>query len=590
MPPLRPMLILVALAAGSAASATAQTQDQPQNAGVSLASGVNDATVLTAADSDFDTRFAAARRLIVRTEESAATTLLGALRDGGSPAAQRAVAKAIAAAVPGAPRYANALRDALAVASTPECVADVLTAMNDYPARSMAEAAASRLATEESARVRSLLSAALLRWTACEPCAAQSPAGWIEWWERVRTLDDAGWQAELASNFRARAERLSARGDQLSETVLALYNALYAATPVERRGSIIAAMLRDNLVRANRLGLELASRTLLNAQPLGVEVADAAIDLLSSPDETVRAESARLLENLGADVDTATIVEALTRETSARVAAPLLRSAAREGANIPAALYLRWLAAPDPASSAASDALLALHEDGMLSRESLRIATETLAEIEPERVSASHVRLLALNGPSETLRTVAERSGSATAQSAAARALASDESFADALLEGAANHPSWFEGAARAVELHRPNADAMLALLRVRPDANGWVEPCAKALTAMPAEQRARVFNEFDDLEDRAALLAATAPHLEPREAGETLVLLAETRLSLRDSDGALDSADTAIANQGADTLRARRVRFFALVDLGRLDDAMAATPGEPPSFWLDAL
>lgn len=593
-------MLLAALWAPGGAAWAQQAPPSPPAANVSVASGVDDLAVLTGPTADDAARFESAKRLVLKTDEATTAGVSAALRGApapGSIAAQRAIAKAIAAVDPGSPRYALALRNALSGATDPSCVADLLAALDHYPPRTVVGTAIARLAAEGTPdETRALLNRALLRWTGCDECAAQGASGWAGWWSRAEPLDAAGWQAELAKNFRARSERVEARREALATRVADLYNALYAATPVERRGEVIASMLKDDLRAVNRTGLDLASRMLLNAQRLGDNVASAAVALLSSPDEDIRAGAARLVENLGAPVSAATLTEALTREQSPRAAAPLLRLSSRAGSGVPVATLLRWLRAPEPAGSAAADALLALHAAHALPDDARDDARSTLLGAAPASISVSQARLLGAlggDGARDALRAAADGAAGPGARRAAALALAEDPANADLLIDGAATHPSWFEAAALAVGRHRPAASSFLAVASHAPAEGGWIEPLSKALAKMPSDQRLAALRAIDDLERRDDLLDATVPLVRassPAEARELLVLQGETRLDRGDADGALAAATGALRDSPTGSSRAEHVRFYALAALGRLTEALAATPGDPVECWLEAL
>lgn len=601
MPAHRPLTIATLVLAGSAGGALALQPSTPSvpSANVSVATGVDDLAILTGRDSDDASRFESAKRLILKSDETTTASVSAALRNGSNPAAQREIARAINAVDPGSPRFALALRDAVGATTDPDCLRELLVAMDRYPARPMVATVVARLAEPSlPAGVRAALSSALLRWTGCDECASADdpPRAWADWWSRVESYDDGAWNAELAKNFRARSERATARRDALSARIVELYNALYAATPVERRSEVIASMLRDDIPRANRLGLDLASRALLNAQLLGDGVATASVALLSSSDEEIRASAARLLENLGAPGAGKAIADALERERSSRVAAPLLRLSARQLSGVPLSTLLRWLRAEEPAGSAAADAILAIINAGSLPDDAANDARSTLLGVEPTLFTASQTRLLATLADERTgdaMRQVARQAASAGARRLAALALAEDENEYSFVMTGARSDPAWFEGAARAVAEHRPTASAFLELLLAAPAQGQWVDAAARTLASMPSDQRLTALRATDDLHRRDDLLGATIPLVEASsiaEMRELLLLQAETRLDLREPEGALASLAGATRDEPAPGQRAERIRFFALVALGRLRDALAATPGDPAECWLEAV
>lgn len=605
--PIRPMtaprtwtIVTLALA-GSAGLGALNQPGSPAVPGakVSVATGVDDLTVLTSPDSDDAARFESAKRLILRTDEATTASVAAALRNGSLPSVQREIARAIVAVDPGSPRFALALRDAVSTNADPECLRELLRAMDDYPARPMLATVVKRHADPSlPIGARATLAAALLRWTGCDECAsAENPvAAWTAWWARVEPYDEVAWNAELAKHFRARSERANARREALGARVVELYNALYTATPVERRSEVITSMLRDDLPRANRLGLDLASRALLNAQLLGDGVATATLALLSSNDEDIRASAARLLENLGAPGGGQAIADALERERSTRVAAPLLRLSARQSPGVPLSTLLRWLRAEEPAGSAAADAIIALINADSLPDDAANDARSTLLGVEPSLFTPSQTRLLATLADDRTrdaMRQIAKQSTSASARRIASVALADHEDNYSFVLTGARTDPAWFEGAARAVALHRPTASAFLELLLGAPSQGPWIEPAAKTLASMPSDQRLTALRAIDDLHRRNDLLGATITLVEPSSFAQTrelLLLQAETRLELRDAEGALAAVAGATRDLPAPGHRAERVRFFALVSLGRLRDALAATPGDPAEYWLEAV
>ncbi len=584
----------VIMAGASTASFSQPTDTQTV---VSVASGVDDLSVLVSADASDDARFEAAKRLVVKSDERTGTAISAALRDGSAPATQRAIARAIVAVDPGSPRYAQALRDSVATASTAACLSDLLTALNSAPGRpSVAAAMARYLDASTPTDMRSALSNALVRWTGCDECAARGVSGWREWWTRAESLDNDAWNIELARNFRTRAQRLARENDTLLASVVDLYTALYGATPQEQRSAVIASMLRDTHRQVNQLGLDLASRTLLNAQPLGPGVASAAMLLLASDQEDIRASAARLIENLGAPITQAAVVEALDRESSPRVAAPLLRLSSRDPANVPVTAVLRWLRAPEPAGSAAADAVLALHTAGLLERNAARDALSTILDLEPTTMTASQARVLAaLGGPEDraAIRLVVAQSTNAGARRSGAIALATNPDETDFLLDAAANDPAVYEGAARAIAMHRPTASGFLELMHVAPRDAGWIGPSSRTLVALPSDQRLTAVRAVQDLAKRDELLSAALQEgqsLNLDEARELQLLQAETRLDRNDGEGALAAANAALRDAQGNAGRAERVRFYALVMIGRLDDALAVTPGDPIEYWLEAL
>jgi hypothetical protein len=278
------------------------------------------------------------------------------------------------------------------------------------------------------------------------------------------------------------------------------------------------------------------------------------------------------------------------------VAAPLLRLSARDVRNIPIATALRWLRAPEPAGSAAADAVLALHAAGALDEAAAQDALSTILGLEPAAMTASQSRVLAaLGGPEDraAIRMVALRSTNAGARRSAGLALATNGEELEFLLNAAGKDPALFEGAAHAIALHRPSASGFLEMMSVAPRDSAWIDPASRTLLALPSDQRLIGLRAVQDLAARDELLTAVLQALagiNAAEARELHLLQAETRLDRNDAEGALASANAALRDAQGNAGRAERVRFNALVTLGRLNDALTVTPGDPVECWLDAL
>lgn len=565
-------------------------------ASTTIQSKPDDLSILLAPGTSDPERLDAARRLVLRNDAPTVNALRDSLRDAGASTQRRAVATAIGAVDPGSPRFAGALREGLLASTTRECAQAVLAALGTYPARIACEAAIGRLLAGDTPEpIAREISSSLRAWTGCDACARAGTEGWLEWWARAKDLDNGAWHAELATNFRARAERFERQREDIVVRHLDLLNRHFSLTPAERRGELIAAMLRDDLTRVKRLGLDLASRTLLNAQPLGSEVAPAAAALLSSEDEDVRAGAARLLENLGGVEHADAVARALDLERSTRIAAPLLRLASRlDLESLPDAVMLRWLASPDPASSAAADALLACEGGRGLAPESRRQALEILRAMSDDAMTVSHARLLAAlsrGGDDARLDRLMHGHENAQVRAAAAGALAASASRVESVLSAAFAHAELFPAACDAVLAHRATPSGFLRLIALSPREDSSIPQLARVLEGFDPARRPVALRAVSDASLRESLLVALLARLENDDRAddrELHELLAKTRLSLGDAQGALASAIRAINDDDGSFPAAMSIRFHALVMLNRLDEAMEA--GKPASAWLDAL
>lgn len=613
-------LIAAAIIASSASSLTPGADTLPDATGAppapppSPTSGASsrqdDLSLLLSASAPDPARLEAARRLVLLNDTATVASLRDALRatapptDAAAPvppstvaAARRAVALAIAAVDPGSPRFSSALREGLLVASTPEGANAILIALDTYPARIATEAAVARLVAGDAPEAVSREIGAWLRaWTGCDECARSGPAGWVEWWARAKGLDDASWNAELMRNFRARAERLERRRDDIVARHLDLLNRHYSTTPAERRGELLVSMLSDDLTRVNRLGLELASRTLLNAQPLGPDVARAASLLLVSDDEDVRESAARLLGNLGGAEHADAVARALERERSARVAAPLLLVASRVAISpAPEASIARWLAGDDAAASAAFDAVFAYRDS--ISEETSRLALDAARAVPVVSLTPSQARVLgALSTDArdlDTLERALREHPSPSVRAVAARSLASDPARVDALLDAARTLPEAFEPACEAVATHRPTPSAFVALASFAPSDASSAQRLAATLAPYTPDRRIAALRAVQDLSRRDAIIAALLARRDAEDEGairDLYALLASTRLDAFNAEGALSAALRALRDDEDDEGEVSALRFHALVMMNRLDEASALRLGEAAGAWLDAL
>lgn len=593
----RPHILAAALSLLVASACPAADRADAGEFGVSgpgAMSRPSDLALLLSEETPDSDRLEAARRLVLRNEPETVAALRDVLRSPESALARRAVALAVAAVDPGSPRFAGPLRESILVVTTREGTRAVLAALDTYPARIATEAAVARLASNPAPDVVVReIGASLRAWTGCEECSRSGPQGWIEWWTRARDLDDAAWNSELMTNFRARAERVERRRDEIIARHLDLLNRHYSLLPADRRGELIAGMLRDDLTRVNRLGLELASRTLLNAQPLGPEVALAASLLLSAEDEEIREGSARLLGNLGGAEHADAIARALERENSARVAAPLLQVASRITITPPPeTAMLRWMNADEQTSGAALIAMLA-HRD-LLSADGAAQALDFVRAISPASMTAPQARLLAALGTGREDRDILARitaeNASSEARSVAARSLISDPSRVETLLSAAAAHPDVFDAACDAVIRHGATRQRALRLTGVAPRDEASVGRLAGVFVAMAPDQRLATLRSISDALVRGALLAAIVVRPELADDAALLVMHARSRLDALDGAGALAAALGAMRDDepGASS-EAATVRFHALVMLNRLDEAAATRQSESLRTWLDA-
>ncbi|MGD9691205.1 MAG: hypothetical protein AB7G17_00010 [Phycisphaerales bacterium] len=438
---------------------------------------------------------------------------------------------------------------------------------------------------------RTALWGALVRLTGRDDLPAE-PALWDGWWREHGFLPEGEWRVRLSNAQAARAQRLARERDALTTRLADAYGRVYALTRAEERSGMLAGMLKDESPQVRLIGFDLASRALLNAQPLDGSVADAAVPSLSAGAHELRAAAARLLANL-APKDIAPAIAALRAETDERVAAPLLRLLANRPDPAEISLCMKWLATSGPARPAAAEALAAIHRISPLDHTTGANAIDLLSKIDPARISASSARLLGtLAAPTHTeaLRAI-WHTGEPGARTAMAEGLASSDSGL-ALLLSIAGQPEIqvFDLACRALATRTPTVEMFERLRSVGAHlGEARLDGLARVLLAFPEETFRHAVYSVDNPTERREVLAR-AGALSAAGAGETAARIAlagaEDALQTRDGQAALQILDSAAAARNEPAFR--RARVIALVLLARLDEAEAV--GAAANAWLDAL
>ncbi|RMH23512.1 MAG: hypothetical protein D6693_11415, partial [Planctomycetota bacterium] len=257
-----------------------------------------------------------------------------AARSDGA-AADPAVVRALADRLADAPAPARAaLLGALSRSASRDAVAAIIPLLDDPASAPSAVAALQRLTGRAD---------------------LADPGAWRAWWTRTEWIPEAEWLRRLARWHADRAEALARQARELERRLIAAGRAQYALAPVDERAALVVGYLRDDLPAVRRLGLELASRAVLDAAALPDDVFDAAAGLLADPAGDVRASAARLLASAGAASQADRIREALKTEREPSVAAVFLdaiRMMGPTGGDADAAVA--WLDRAGASASAAS--------------------------------------------------------------------------------------------------------------------------------------------------------------------------------------------------------------------------------------------
>lgn len=577
---------LLALVAASAARPAPATDAQPP-----LSSAYELAAVLMANDGPDADRAAAAAQLVRRDDRDALQVLRRALEPDAPPAALHAVLIALST-TPLPPSIEPALLRVIEFAPSEE-VPLALRAIASSQSRAAAAAAIPFLAPDAPEPSRTAAIDALLRITARDDLA-RDPRAWLDWWSSARFLSEPEWRARLAESHARRAERLTAQRADLVARLVQTYGRLHAQTPADQRPALLASLIRDDLDELRFLGLDLASRALLNGQRLDDDVARAALDRLSDSAVDTRIAAARLLENLAPEMGVGRVIEALSREDDPRVAGPLLRLIAARPNPVVAHDALRWLATAGAARQAASQALLALHAIGSLPREVSHRALETLRAVDVSAMQPSTLRLLGALGDARDREALA---GLLTAEDRAIRLAAADGLVAhpaglQLVLDAAHRDPDFLEACVRGVLTHRPDSYGFEAVFAVvEPGSQRGDAAVARLITALPLAALADAASRMQDPQVRDAFITRVLSSRNIQQdapgAAAMLAVLARARLDAGQPAAALAALDQADQLAQARAPERSASRLAALIALERFSDCdqLAMTA----DAWLDA-
>lgn len=506
------------------------------------------------------------------------------------------------ASKPEAPAWVGGPLIGLAARVEPEAVPGVLAALSSVRTRESARALLGYTAPEFGPPVREAALAGLVRLTGRSDLG-DAPAVWQAWLDGSAGLSESQWRQSLVEFLARRADQADAARRQAVDQLVESLRRLHLATPQDQRSALLGELLRGQGAEVRRLGFELALRELANNARLDGPVIDACLELLRSPDASLRAQAAALLARLAPANGQAGVIDALTLETDPLAAASLLEAAARTPSRRLVAPVLRWLEGPPAAARAAGEAAWAVYRVGLLQPgpdlERVLEAGRRLALREP---SAGLCSLLAVAGTHADRQSVARclTASDPALRLAAADALAPNAEFLPMLADAARQDPNLVETLARAMVLRGPTADdfaLVVALARAAPEARRRsLEALARA---MPATDLLRAADQTNDASARELALAAMTSEariLSERQSPEQARALALglTRLArLRAQAGRHAEALAAInalpeIDRLGDASDLRQVRAGSLIALDRLDLAEQQEAG--PDTWLDAL
>lgn len=422
-------------------------------------------------------------------------------------------------------------------------------------------------------------------------------AAWQGWALEGLLLSETQWRRRITAGLAARATRLSANRSALATRLIDAHRDLWLAQPPERQDDFLAKLLLDQLPELRRLGAELARLELSGGKTLGDAVVTASITLLDDPQPRWRREAAALLDLIAPARGGEAIVAALAEEASPEAAAGLLRASVRwpDARNLVPAL--RWLEHGGEAAGASTQALLALHDQGLIAGDAhlSRIVT-ALRDRSIEEIGGAGMRLLVALGSADDRRRVAlaMTSESSTLRRAAAEALVHRADALDALLDAALLDAALFGPALRSATQHRPDAAsfASLSAAVARHESLRW-EAIVPFAQRMPAAELRVVAWGASDTAERERLFELLLPDGESELPAETtdqtiadFVELARIRLDAARAGEAIATLQRVPG--GRLPSEGRWVKLVALVSLGRLEEAEAVDG--TPAAWIEGL
>lgn len=430
-----------------------------------------------------------------------------------------------------------------------------------------------------------------------------TPTSWIRWFDSVEPMTEGQWQRELVNSLATRTTRLATDRTDAVGRLIASLRQLYIASAAADRPRLLASWMGDTLAEIRDLGLELTRRELSVTGRLDPAVGEAAIQLLSNTDPTVRSRAAVLVRQLAPEGAAEAVTSALEREADPIAAADLLIASARWPSKRAVGPSMDWLGRDGTARDAAAEACCALARAAVLSPQQRAVILDLARTLAATRASAPLVCLLYTLGDDEDLVALVPLldDPSQPLRSAAAEALLWDPELAPHVVRAASRHDDLFDAASRAILVHNPTSDGFLTIAALpAPSADIRKTSLARLSHGLRATDLLAAANAVNDAAITRALLdVATSRERVMAEsssddsrraivsAGRTL---AEADLRTGHPDAALvrlESLPTPEAPEDAEAIS--RVRFVALLALGRLDVAELEAANDA-SIWLEGL
>ncbi len=556
---------------------------------------------LVSPDATAETRAAAARAVLALPADDPALPAALALLEGPPSEPARTLLAALAAEPWPLPHWYAACA-ALARSDNPLTV-EAVSALGSFRTREAAAVLVDIVADSRPPPVEDAAARSLTRLTGRDDLG---PDQWGGWLAGALALSDRQWQQQLLLAHIQRVQSLQASARDADRQLADAWRQVHLLTPQDQRSDLLVRLLQSPISVLRDLGFDLINREIGESRQLAPTVAQAAISLLSSPEPTVRAQSALLLDRLATPEAEAAILAALERETDERAADALLRAASRWPSAAMVRPVLRWFNAGPTLRLRAAATAWALLRDGFLTNPDDRESVLTgVRAIDTAALTAPACRILAtLGGEADLARLhtlLASQEPAARATAADALALRADQT--DTLLAAATNDAALFEATARALRTHLHDARGYAALSRLpapSPQIRG--RALAEYAALLPTPEIIRLAQLASDPAEAQHLLRpltaaerAVDPAAQPEAAAELaegLLLLVQTSIALNNPADALNALSLVPPAVQAPNLPPAPVvddlRATLLLWLNRFDEAEAIDAS--PGAWIDAL
>lgn len=234
----------------------------------------------------------------------------------------------------------------------------------------------------------------------------RDPEAWAGWLAESRAWTTQEWEWIRIERFRRAAQSAQATATEAERLAAETARRLFIGSSSDRRPDLLAELLNSPLPLVYNLGLDLASRELAEARPIGNGAARVAIGRLGVAQAEERARLVSLLDASGRPDAIEALRARLTDEGDVRVVEPLLRAAARRPASVTVGPSIRWLERTTGGLDAASVSITAHVRAGLLGQPDLERVRAVLAGIDTADLSAELAGLAVLTAPEPWLDAV----------------------------------------------------------------------------------------------------------------------------------------------------------------------------------------